>query len=90
MGRVDGPDQPFYARPRLPRRPWPGPAPIPAQAVAAGPSINAACPYSGKPVTDFARIEGRIWGFSNPFCRDKTVADPAAWPAFMAMRGAAG
>jgi len=89
MGLVDGPDQPFYARPQLTRRPWPGPDPIPAQAVAAGPSVNAACPYSGKPVTDFARIEGRIWGFCNPFCRDKTVADPAAWPAFLAMQAAA-
>lgn len=85
MGLVDGPDQPFYARPRLTRRPWPGPAPLPAEALARGPSVNPACPYSGKPVTDFAQVQGRAWGFCSPFCRDKTVADAAAWPAFMAL-----
>ena len=56
-----------------------------ARAVAAGPSVNTACPYSGDPVTDFLELDGRIWGFCNPFSRDKTVADPEAWPAFMAM-----
>ena len=83
MGLVDGPDQSFYDRPYA-RRPWPGPAPLPAEACE-GPSINAACPYSGKPVTDFARIDGTVIGFCNPFCRDKTVADPEAWPAAMAL-----
>lgn len=83
MGLVDGPDQPFYDRP-YPRRPWPGPKPLPAEACD-GPSINAQCPYSGKPVADFARIDGRVIGFCNPFCRDKTVADPEAWPAAMAL-----
>ena len=67
----------------LPTARFPIPEPIPAEAVAVGPSINAACPYSGDPVTDFARIGGRVWGFCNPFCRDKTIADPSAWPAFM-------
>jgi len=90
MGLVDGPDQPIYARPQLTPRPWPGPPPLPARAVAAGPSVNASCPYSGRAVTDFAWIDGQVWGFCNPFCRDKTVADPAAWPAFMAMRAGAG
>lgn len=83
MGLVDGPDQQAYAR-DWPRAPWPGPAPLPAVACD-GPSINAACPYSGGPVTDFARIGGRVLGFCNPFCRDKTVADPEAWPAAMAL-----
>ncbi len=83
MGRVDGADQPFYDRP-YPRRPWPGPAPLPAEACE-GPSINAACPYSGKPVSHFARIEGQVIGFCNAFCRDKTVADPAAWPQAMSL-----
>lgn len=69
----------------LPRGAWPGPAPIPAKAVAEGPSENAACPYSGKPVTDFMEMQGRIFGFCNPFCRDKTVQDPGAWPKFMAI-----
>lgn len=73
-----------YAR-DLPRGPWPGPAPIPARAVGAEPSENAACPYSGKPVTDFLEIEGRVYGFCNPGCRDKTVNDPEAWPKFMAL-----
>jgi glutathione S-transferase len=82
MGLVDGAGQPFYFRDN-PVRPWPGPAPIPAQAVDTGPSVNATCPYSGDPVTHFARIGTRIWGFCNAFCRDKTVADAEAWPAFM-------
>lgn len=83
MGLVDGADQPFYDR-DYPRRPWPGPAPLAAEACD-GPSINDACPYSGKPVTDFARIDGQVIGFCNPFCRDKTVADPQAWPQAMAL-----
>ena len=83
MGLVDGPDQPFYDRP-WPQRPWPGPAPLPAEACD-GPSANEACPYSGKPVTHFARIQGRVIGFCNPFCRDKTVADPEAWPQALAL-----
>lgn len=82
MGLVDGADQPFYFR-DYPVRPWPGPTPLPADAVEAGPSVNANCPYSGDPVTHFADIGGRIWGFCNAFCRDKTVADAEAWPAFM-------
>ena len=69
----------------LPTALWPGPALRPARAVASGPSVNTACPYSGKPVTDFMELDGRIWGFCNPFCRDKTVNDPEAWPAFMAL-----
>ena len=64
---------------------WPGPAPRAAQAVAAGPSQNTACPYSGKPVTDFLEFDGRVFGFCNPTCRDKTANDPEAWPAFMAL-----
>lgn len=83
MGLVDGPDQPFYAR-DWPTRVWPGPTPLPAEACD-GPSINATCPYSGLPVTHFARIDGTTIGFCNAFCRDKTVADPQAWPAAMAL-----
>jgi glutathione S-transferase len=67
----------------LPIAPWPGPAPRGAKTVASGPSENAACPYSGKPPTHFMELDGRIFGFCNPTCRDKTVADPEAWPAFM-------
>ena len=53
--------------------------------VAQGPSENETCPYSGDAVTDFLRIDDRVFGFCNPFCRDKTLADPAAWPEFMAL-----
>lgn len=84
MGMVDLPDQPFYRR-DWPQRPWPGPAPLAAQAVEGGGAENAACPYSGKPVTHLLETGGRRFGFCNAFCRDKTVADPAAWPAFMAI-----
>ncbi|PZR00448.1 MAG: glutathione S-transferase [Cereibacter sphaeroides] len=84
MGMVDGADQDFYRR-DYPRRPWPGPVPLSARAVEAGPSVNDACPYSGKPVTHFLESDARIFGFCNAFCRDKTVADPEAWPKFVAI-----
>ena len=83
MGLVDGSDQPFYKR-DWPTRPWPGPAPLPAQACD-GPSINAACPYSGQPVTHFLRVQGQVLGFCNAFCRDKTATDPQAWRQAMAL-----
>ncbi|MDQ2092149.1 glutathione S-transferase [Marimonas arenosa] len=69
----------------LPTQPWPGPTPLPARAVDAGPSENAACPYSGLPVTHFMELQGHTFGFCNAFCRDKTVQDPEAWPAFTAL-----
>ncbi len=84
MGLVDGADQEFYRRP-YPRRPWPGPVPMAARAVEGTMAENAACPYSGKPVTHVLEMQGRRFGFCNAFCRDKTVADPEAWPAFMAV-----
>jgi glutathione S-transferase len=81
MGMVDGADQDFYRR-DYPRRPWPGPVPLEARAVDRGPSENTLCPYGGKPVTHFLETGGRVFGFCNAFCRDKTVADPEAWPKF--------
>ena len=84
MGLVDGADQEFYRRP-YPRRPWPGPVPMAARAVEGVAAENTTCPYSGKPVTHVLEMEGRRFGFCNAFCRDKTVADPEAWPAFMAL-----
>jgi glutathione S-transferase len=36
-------------------------------------------------VTHFLEMDGRTHGFCNAFCRDKTMADPEAWPAFMAI-----
>lgn len=84
MGLVDGADQEFYRRP-YPRRPWPGPVPMAARAVEGVAAENTTCPYSGRPVTHVLEMEGRRFGFCNAFCRDKTVADPEAWPAFMAL-----
>jgi len=84
MGMIDGADQDFYRR-DYPRRPWPGPVPLAARPVEGSMAENAACPYSGKPVTHVLEIAGRRIGFCNAFCRDKTVADPEAWPKFMAI-----
>ena len=84
MGLVDGADQDFYRR-DYPRRDWPGPVRLPARAVTGTDSENQTCPYSGKPVTHALELYGRRFGFCNAFCRDKTVADPEAWPAFMTL-----
>jgi len=69
----------------------PRPDPIPAERYEGAPTeaINAACPYSGNPVQadSLARIDGRVVGFCNSRCRDKSVVDAAAWPAVMAMLG---
>ena len=66
----------------LPERPWPGPAPRAARPVAGTDTLNDACPYSGRPVTHALELDGNRWGFCTAFCRDKTAADPDAWPAF--------
>ncbi len=84
MGHADGADQDYYRR-DYPTRPWPGPAALSAKAVEGTHCENAACPYSGKSITHVLELDGRRFGFCNAFCRDKTVADPAAWPAFMAI-----
>lgn len=84
MGQIDGADQAYYRR-DYPRRDWPGPRPLAARPVPGVEAENASCPYSGKPVTDVLELAGRRFGFCNPFCRDKTVADPEAWPKFMAL-----
>jgi len=82
MGLAENYIQPGYDY-DLPEGVWPGPARLPAVAVDTGPSENANCPYSSDPVTDYLELDGRIFGFCNPFCRDKTVADAAAWDGFM-------
>ena len=71
----------------LARTPWPGPAPLAAEPVDGEVPINAACPFSGKPVApdSLARIAGTVLGFCNPGCRDRAVADPEAWPEVMAL-----
>ncbi|MCX7888371.1 MAG: glutathione S-transferase [Rhodobacteraceae bacterium] len=83
MGLAEPLEQPFYRRPHA-ERPWPGPAPRRAS-IAEGPAENLACPHSGGPVSHFLRMDGRTWGFCTAFCRDMTLADPEAWPAFMDM-----
>lgn len=67
-------------------KPWPGPTTGSARAIEAKGSENERCPYSGGPVTHFLETDGRVYGFCNAFCRDKTMADPEAWPAFIALR----
>ena len=76
---------PFPYAPDLERAAWPIPDLIAARAIETGTSENATCPYSGKPVTHLLQTDGRVFGFCNAFCRDKTVNDPAAWPQFMAL-----
>lgn len=61
---------------------WPGPSPLPARAIADGTAENAACPYSGKPSEYLAEIDGRVFGFCNAGCRDKTVVDAEAFEGF--------
>ena len=68
----------------LERRDWPGTR-IAARAVESGTPENEVCPYSGKDITHLLAIDDRVFGFCNAFCRDKTVANPAAWPKFMAV-----
>jgi glutathione S-transferase len=61
---------------------WPGATPLQAKAITGVTPVNATCPYSGKPVVadSLADIAGVPIGYCNQFCRDKSVADPAAWP----------
>jgi glutathione S-transferase len=84
MGMVRGETLPWYAQTHT-QVPWPGPELRSAKPVSSGPSVNSACPYSGKSVSDYFEMDGKVYGFCNPFCRDKTVADPDAWPAFTAI-----
>lgn len=84
MGMVDGPDQDYYRR-DYPRRDWPGPVRLPARATEGTIAENTLCPYSGQAVSHTLELYGRRFGFCNAFCRDKTVADPEAWPKFMAL-----
>jgi glutathione S-transferase len=82
LGASEGPDLPQYEMP-LERTPFAAAPPIPARAVDTGPSVNSTCPYSGGPVTHFAQIGDRVFGFGSELCRDETVMDAEAWPAFM-------
>ena len=84
LGLVHGATLDRYRKP-FATTDWPGPVPRPAHAIESGTPENARCPYSSKPVTHLMETEGRIFGMCNAFCRDKTVADPDAWPAFTAL-----
>lgn len=86
MGRAENYRQAAYQLPYT-KTEWPGPTPLPAKAATSGSSVNATCPFSGKPVAhdSLAEIDGKIIGFCNPFCRDKSVADPDAWPQVKAL-----
>ncbi|WP_338549311.1 glutathione S-transferase [Roseovarius phycicola] len=72
----------------LPNSVWPGPITKAAAPTEECSSENTHCPYSNLPGTHFMETGGRIFGFCNAFCRDKTVADQEAWPKFVAMRDA--
>ncbi|SNS14185.1 glutathione S-transferase [Antarctobacter heliothermus] len=89
MGLARGATLPWYDRDYA-KVPWPGPAPRIARPVDTGTAENTACPYSGDPVTHLMETEGRVFGFCNAFCRDKTVNDPDAWPQFVALRDGTG
>lgn len=84
MGMVRGETLPWYAQ-TYPVLPWPGPTPRAAHATSRTDAENTQCPYSGKAMTDFLEMDDKVYGFCNPFCRDKTMADPEAWPEFMAI-----
>lgn len=84
LGLVQGETLPWYAQ-DLQTAPWPGPSVREAKAVDSGEPENDACPYSGKAPTHLMQMDGRTFGLCNATCRDKTVADPEAWPAFMAL-----
>lgn len=83
MGQTKSYD-PFPYNWDFPTLDWPG-VRIAAKPVATGKSENDTCPYSGDPATHLLQIDDRVFGFCNAFCRDKTAADPTAWPAFMAL-----
>jgi len=79
--------QSYYDKPYS-QTDWPGPAPRYATPTERTDSVNSLCPYSGQPVAHFLEMAGKIYGFCNAACRDKTCIDPEAWPAFMALTNA--
>jgi glutathione S-transferase len=87
MALVTGATLPWYAKP-FETQPWPGPTPLPAQEADSGPSMNAACPFTGGIPAYFLDFKGKTYGFENKLCRDETLHDPEAWPAFMQITGA--
>lgn len=86
MALVEGVTLPWYDQPH-PQIEWPGPTSRRAATVESGRAENQTCPYSGREPTHLLEMDGRVFGFCNAFCRDKTVADPEAWPQFMDLVG---
>lgn len=84
MGMVNGEHLSRYDQPH-PTREWPGPEPLAATVSEATP-VNNHCPYSGKISTHMLELDGVVYGFCNAICRDKSIADPEAWPAFTELR----
>lgn len=82
LGLVHDDEQTGYRRP-YPQTDWPVQPSIVSSISTATSGENELCPYSGKPAKDFGTFDGRVIGFCNPLCRNKTVADPSAWPNFM-------
>jgi len=82
LGAAEGPDLAQYEM-QLQRIDFPAVRALPARALPNGPAVNSTCPYSGAAVTHFAEIGGRVFGFGSELCRDETVMDAEAWPAFM-------
>ncbi len=82
LGLVLGEDKPVYNR-SYPQTDWPVQSTLKAAISTATSGENSVCPYSGKAPTHFGEFDGRVIGFCNPICRDKTVADPEAWPDFL-------
>ncbi len=86
MALVDGEDRLEWFH-DAPQRNWPGPAPLAARATNHGTPENAVCVHTGQPVAHLMDLNGRIFGFASTFHRDKTAADPEAWPDFMRALG---
>jgi glutathione S-transferase len=84
QGLVLGAELRRYAQ-ELEMADWPGPQSGGAEAIEDGTPVNDVCPYSGKSPTHLLRYQGKVYGFCNAGCRDKTVADPEVWPDFMAL-----
>jgi len=86
MGRAQNYVQAVYELPHT-KGAWPGPEPLPAKPTQGVAAKNALCPYSDTPIREdcLAEIDGQVVGFCNSFCRDKSVADAAAWPKLVAL-----
>ena len=83
MGIATGDHIDHYEMNGLTRLQWPGPQLDTATTTDGQAAENETCLYSGDPITHTLELDGRRFGFCNSFCRDKTLADPLAWPNFV-------